>query len=369
MGCPVEATLICSDVVSGRQGLYRAFREIERIDHLVGPNEDQSEIEKINRHAGGSPVRVSPETLALLERATQYTRRFGGLFDVSIGPLMHLWGFNDEETESVHQVPERAKVDSLRRLIGANRLVLSRADTTAFLPEPGMRIDLGGIAKGYAVDQAVTVLRAQGFSDFLINAGGDVYVSGRNQDGTSWRVGIRHPRRKEDLIATLECTDGAVATSGDYERFFEIDGTRYHHIIDPRTGYPATASRSATVLARTAEEADALATALFIRGAGDQSADPSGDLPGGPSGDQLRDQSGDPPGVPSEELSGGQSGDPPGGQSGGQPGDQSRDPSGDGSGDDEIGPTRIERYILVDAQGTVTCDSVLFRSHHLKILD
>lgn len=305
MGCPVEATLICSDVLSGRHALYLAFREMERIDRLVGLEGQQSEIAEINRHAGGIPVRVSTETLALLERAVEYTRRYGGLFDVSIGPLTRLWALNDEWTEGAHQIPERARVDSLLKLVGSDRIVLSRNDTTVFLPDPGMRIDLGGIAKGYAVDRAASVLRAQGLSDFLINAGGDVYVSGRNQDGTPWHVGVKHPRRRTELIATLELTDSAVATSGDYERFFEIDGTRFHHIIDPRTGYPATASRSATVLARTAEEADVLATTLFIRGAGG----------------------------------------------------------------DEFGSMVFEHYILVDTKGAVTCDSALFRSHSLTILD
>ena len=182
---------------------------------------------------------------------------------MTIGPLTALWRFNSDAPATV---PEAATLDSVRSLVGFRNLVLNQRDTTVFFARPGMRIDLGGIAKGYAIDRAVAVLREQGVYDFLLNAGGDLYASGERQPGHPWRVGVKHPRASDALLARLTVHDMAVATSGDYERFGEVEGRRYHHILDPRTGYPAHQSRSVTVVASSAEEADALATYLFILG-------------------------------------------------------------------------------------------------------
>lgn len=211
---------------------------------------------------------VSEETFALLKRAQRYAKDFGGLFDVTIGAVTDLWGFASHEPHR----PPTTSIDAHLLLVDARRMVLSAADTTVYLPERRMRLDLGGIAKGYAIDRAAHILREQGLTDFLLNAGGDVFVSGTNREHAPWRVGIKHPRRPQALLATLELTDYAIATSGDYERCFEVDGRRFHHIIDPRTGFPGNRSQSATVLAPTAELADVLATVLFIRGQRDPTA-------------------------------------------------------------------------------------------------
>ncbi len=145
-------------------------------------------------------------------------------------------------------------------------MIINEKDTTVFLTEKGMSIDLGGIAKGYAIDRGSAVLKKMGITNFILNAGGDIYVSGTKGENTLWKVGIKHPRHSNDFIAEFDLKDYAVATSGDYERFKIINGKRYHHILDPGTGYPGTLSESSTILAPTAEEADATATYVFLLG-------------------------------------------------------------------------------------------------------
>ena len=263
MGTRVEATVLHEDVTVARAALVKAFMEMERVEHLLSRHMPESEVSHINRAAGSAPVKVSAETFALLERSRAYSEQYEGLFDVTIGPVSALWGFSDDRPVTV---PDAAVLDSLRHLVDYHHMLLNDRDTTVFLTRPGMQLDLGGVAKGYAIDRAVAVLRAEGLRNFLVDAGGDLYAAGTKGDGRRWRVGIKHPRRPDDLAATLELQDQAVATSGDYERFVLVDGRRYHHIIDPRTGYPADHYQSVTVLAPTAEAADALATYLFIAG-------------------------------------------------------------------------------------------------------
>ncbi len=263
MGTRVEATVMHSDVNAAQQALVRAFLEMERVEQLLSLHLETSEIARLNREAAATPVRVRAETFGILQRAQAYAARFEGLFDVTIGPVTALWGFNSDAPIAV---PDVALLDSVSRLVNFRKLILNERDTTVFFARPGMRLDLGGIAKGYAIDRAVQVLRNRGVANFLFSVGGDLYASGERYPGEPWRVGVKHPRNAEALLAKLIVRDGAVATSGDYERFAEINGRRYHHIIDPRTGYPAQQSRSITVLAPTAEEADVLATCLFILG-------------------------------------------------------------------------------------------------------
>lgn len=265
MGTTVETTAESSDILQCKKALYLAYREMARVENLLSSHKPGSEISKINRAAGLHPVAVSPETFAIVQRAKAYARQFNGLFDVSIGPLTELWGFNDDDRK-VTSVPPQAKIDACRNLVGYRRIVLDSLNTTVFLTTPGCRLDLGGIAKGYAIDRGASVLKQQGIRNFFINAGGDIYVSGQKDAHTEWRVGIKHPRDPNGLVAWFNLKDFAVATSGDYERFAIINGRRYHHIIDPRTGYPGTLSQSSTALASTAERADVFATYLFLLG-------------------------------------------------------------------------------------------------------
>ena len=264
MGTFVETTARHSDINACRKALFLAYREMERVEGLLSFHNPESDVSRINRQAGIQPVHVRAETFDIIDRAKRHAGDLDGLFDVSIGALSERWGFNhDRETT----LPAPEEIAKLRSLVDFQQIILDPSDTTVFLRSTGMKIDLGGIAKGYAIDRGVTVLKANGIRHFFLNAGGDIHVSGTREAGTPWRVGIRHPRNPDDLIASFDLRDYAVATSGDYERFKVFNGKRYHHILDPRTGYPGTRCQSVTVLARTAEEADVLATYLFLEGA------------------------------------------------------------------------------------------------------
>lgn len=263
MGTQVDLRVQHRSVQQARLACYQAFREMERIENLLSSRLDSSDIARINRHAGRAPVKVTGETLALLQRALAYGEKTNGLFDITIGALTRLWGF-DESSEI--RLPDIDRLTALRRHVNYRKLVLDSRAGTAMLLDSLAQVDLGGIAKGYAIDRAAAVLLENGIKHFLVNAGGDIFASGEKAAGQAWRVGIRHPRQAGALLAKLEMRDGAIATSGDYERFLLINGQRYHHILDPRTGFPAPYAQSVTVIAPTAEEADVWATALFIAG-------------------------------------------------------------------------------------------------------
>jgi thiamine biosynthesis lipoprotein len=263
MGTTVDATARCTDVNYCKEALVSAYKEMERIDHLMSCENDSSEISKINRSAGIGPVKVSQETLGILERSKAYAEKYNGIFDVTIGPLSDLWGFSSDR-EVV--LPQDSIIQKLKKLVNFRDLIINEKDTTAFLNKKGMSIDLGGIAKGYAVDRGSAVLKNNGITNFILNAGGDIYVSGTKGKDEQWKIGIKHPRKTNDIIAAFNLRDYAVATSGDYERFKIINGVRYHHILLPATGYPGTLSESSTIIAPTTEEAVTVAKFIFLIG-------------------------------------------------------------------------------------------------------
>ena len=263
MGTTVETTARSTDVNLCKQAFVAEYREMQRIENLLSCEKDSSEISAINRASGLHPVKVSYETLEMLKRSKAYCQKYNGVFDVTIGPLSNLWGFS-EDKEIV--LPKDKTIKKLDKLVNYKDLEINEKDTTVFLKKKGMSIDLGGIAKGYAIDRGSAVLKKWGITNFILNAGGDIYVSGMKDKETLWKVGIKHPRKTNDLVAEFDLKDYAVATSGDYERFKIIDGVRYHHILDPATGYPGRLSESSTILAPTAEEADATATYVFLLG-------------------------------------------------------------------------------------------------------
>ena len=263
MGTTVETTARSTDINFCKKALLSAYEEMQRVENLLSCEKDSSEISAINRNAGIHPVKVSYETLEVMKRAKTYCKKYYGMFDVTIGPLSDLWGFS-EDKEIV--LPEDNTIKKLIKLVNYNDMIIDENDTTVFLKKKGMSIDLGGIAKGYAIDRGSAVLKEMGITNFILNAGGDIYVSGTKDKETLWKVGIKHPRNTNDLVARFDLKDYAVATSGDYERFKIINGVRYHHILDPATGYPGRLSESSTILAPTAEEADATATYIFLLG-------------------------------------------------------------------------------------------------------
>ena len=253
------------DEAALREKLGKALAEIHRLEGLMTTWREDSEISRINAAAGKAAVAVSAETLAVIDKSVWMSSKSEGVFDITFEAMHGLWKFDQDLTE---KIPPRAKVDAARRLIDWRRIEIDRDARTVKLTKPKMRMSLGGIAKGYAVDAAARVLRAEGLTAFFVQAGGDLFVQGRKPDGSPFRVGVRDPRGRDhnDWFAMLEVVDHAFSTAGDYERSFIRDGKRYHHIIDPRTGFPATACRSVTVWAKDAFTADAIDDAVFILG-------------------------------------------------------------------------------------------------------
>lgn len=263
LGTKVDFIATHASVLECKKAFYAAFQEIVRVGDLLNSRKENSEIARINHNAGRASVHVTYETYAIIQRALRYAESFDGYFDISIGPVVAAWGFDGDREVAI---PDEEMLGKLIGLVDFKSIVLSEQDTTVFLTQPGMLLDLGGIAKGYAIDRAAAVLQEHGVAHFLINAGGDIYASGYKFGEKKWRVGLQHPRQPNELLATFEVSGMAVATSGDYERFKMIDGARYHHIINPKTGFPARLNQSVTVFARSAEEADVWATYLFIVG-------------------------------------------------------------------------------------------------------
>jgi thiamine biosynthesis lipoprotein len=264
MGSEVHLTAWTADERGVLAAFDAAFAEFDRLDALMSVWKEGSEVERLNRAAGQMPVPVGPEMREVLSMARLASEWTEGKFDVTFGVLSGLWKF-DHDLDG--DIPPRADVRTRLPLIDYQKLEVDEAKGSAFLKQKGMRVHLGGIGKGYAVDKAAAILRARGFNDFMIQSGGDLYVAGRRGD-RAWRAGIQDPRGpKGNSFAAMDLTDAAVTTSGDYERFFMKDGHRYHHIIDPDTGEPAQGCRSVTIVARTASLADALDTGIFILGA------------------------------------------------------------------------------------------------------
>ena len=263
MGSEVHLTAWTGDERGALDAFEAAFDEFDRLDALMSVWKEGSEVERLNRAAGEMPVPIGPEMREVLSMARLASEWTEGKFDVTFGVLSGLWKF-DHDLDG--NIPPRADVQARLPLIDYQQLVVDEAKGTAFLKRKGMRVHLGGIGKGYAVDRAAAILRGRGFNDFMIQSGGDLYVAGKRGD-RAWRAGIQDPRGpKGSSFAAMDLSDAAFTTSGDYERFFMKDGRRYHHIIDPDTGEPSQGARSVTIVAKTASLADALDTGIFILG-------------------------------------------------------------------------------------------------------
>ncbi|HUS64489.1 MAG TPA: FAD:protein FMN transferase [Kofleriaceae bacterium] len=264
MGTVVDVTLWTHDGAEASAAADAVFAEFRRIDTLMSNWVDTSDVSRINAAAGsGARVTVSDETLKVVMASQAVARKTGGAFDITVGAYRGLWKF-DQEMDGT--LPAPAEVAARRKLTGWRDVVVDARRKSVRLRRKGMAITLGGIAKGYAVDRGVAILRERGHVDFIVQAGGDLYVSG-TKGGQRWRVGIRDPRgSREATFALTEVENRTFSTSGDYERGFVKDGVRYHHILDPKTGQPARLSRSVTVIAKDALTADAWDTALFVLG-------------------------------------------------------------------------------------------------------
>jgi len=263
MGAEVRVTAWTADEAGAQAATAKVFAEFERLDALLSVWKPDSDVLRINAAAGRTPVPVSAETRDVLQRARQMSDWTEGKFDITFGTLADIWKFDHDQD---NRVPTSAEIAKRRPLVDYRAVVVDEAAGTAFLSRAGARLHLGGIGKGYAVDRAVAILRASGLHDFMVQAGGDLFVAGAPGDGP-WRLGIQDPRgAPNESFATIELRDRTFSTSGDYERYFIQDGQRYHHILDPATGEPARACVSVTVVATTATVADGLSKGVFILG-------------------------------------------------------------------------------------------------------
>ena len=238
-----DLQLDAADPARAKRAAAAAIADVERIEAKYSRYRDDSLTTRINRAAGGAPVAIDAETAALLAYAERCHAQSGGLFDLTSGVLRRAWDFRRQPPE----LPAEKVLAGALALVGWAEVEWS--ERAIRLPRAGMEIDFGGIGKEYAADRMATILIEHRIAHGLVNLGGDVRAIGSQPNGAPWRVGIKHPREGERTIASVELVDGAVATSGDYERFFEIGGRRYCHILDPRSGMPVTHWQSVSVVA------------------------------------------------------------------------------------------------------------------------
>jgi len=260
MGTVIEITLQTDDEEGAKKATLQAFQEIKRIEQLMSPWIGTSDVSHLNRSAGKDWVKVSPETFDVIQRSQKISGLSEGAFDITIAPLTQLW----RKARERGVPPPSEEVKKFLGLVNF-RNISTRSGGKVFLKKKGMAIDLGGIAKGYAVDRAFEILTSLGYKNLIVNAGGDLRTGGL-KNNAPWSIGIQHPRSAEKVMATISVSDSAVATSGDYEKFFFHEGKRYHHILNPKTGFPADGCQSVTILSKNGMTADGLATAVFVLG-------------------------------------------------------------------------------------------------------
>ena len=243
----------------------KTFEEMERLEAMLHRKTEGSDVWIINKNAGISAVSVNKITFELIQKGIKYGEVTKGAFDITIAPLMDLWGFGEEESI----VPSQSQIEEMLQLVNYERIVLDESALEVFLEDKDMALDLGGIAKGFIVDRGMEVLMENGIDKAFLNAGGDIRLKGGKPGDEPWVVGIKNPRDEEGLqplTGKISLFDSAVVTSGDYQRYFEESGRRYHHIIDTADGYPSDKLLSVTVIHNDALDADVLSTAIFVMG-------------------------------------------------------------------------------------------------------
>lgn len=292
MGTVVEITLVGKDEAKLNAAAEAAFAEIQRLEALMSHYREDSDVARINNAAGKEAVAVSKETFEVIEVSLNASRLTNGAFDVTMGVLVKAWRFtplegiaskSDEYINRTDQKsqgpltgftkddkgeltpPSAEEVKKLLPLVDYRQIMIDKQNNTVKLAKQGMRINLGGVAKGYIVGKAVEVLKKNGITRGMVHAGGDMIVF-TEPDSPPWLIGIQDPRNKDNIVGTIKVSNTAIATSGDYERFFIKDGKRYHHIINPSTGFPANKSMAVTIVTKDPALADALSTGIFVMG-------------------------------------------------------------------------------------------------------
>ena len=259
MGTSILAEVWSSDADQAQQGIAAVMQEMHRIDDLMSPYKEDSELSLVNREAADHPVKISRELFNLIERSLYFSRISHGAFDITFSSVGYMYDYREGIA------PTDAEIKQALPGINYRHLILDRKASTIRFARKGTRIDLGGIAKGFAVDNCIAILSKMGFHQALVTAGGDSRILG-DKNGKPWMTGIRDPRKKGESVVVIPLSDAAISTSGDYERYFMRDGVRYHHILNPKTGKAVHDTRSATVIGPDATTTDALSTTLFVLG-------------------------------------------------------------------------------------------------------
>lgn len=259
MGTRIAVELWAKTPAEGDAAIDAVMQEMQRVDILMSHYKPESQLSRINARGGAGPVKVDRELFDLIALSLEYSRLTDGAFDITYASVGYLYDYRK------HVRPDEAQIEAHLAAVDWRSLELDPAQSTVRFARPGMRIDLGGFAKGYAVDRSIALLEARGIEHASVSAGGDTRILG-DRFGRPWIVGIRHPDDPDRVILRIPLEDAALSTSGDYERYFDADGVRYHHIIDPRTGHSASKVRSATIIAATATETDGLSKTAFVLG-------------------------------------------------------------------------------------------------------
>ncbi len=260
MGTRVYVELWADDPVKGDEAMEAVMTEMRRIDDLMSHYKPESQLSQINQRANSEPVQVDKELFDLIKLSTYYSQITDGAFDITYASVGYLYDYRK------HIHPTETQIQAALPAVNWRNMLLDEAHHTVRFEHPGMRIDLGGIGKGYAVDRCTEILKARGIEHAIVTAGGDSRLIGDHM-GRPWVIAIQHPDNPQKVVTRIPVSDTAVSTSGDYERYFDENGVRYHHIIDPRTGHSASMVRSATILAPTATQTDGMSKTAFVLGA------------------------------------------------------------------------------------------------------
>lgn len=262
MGSRFDITLVASDSLTAENNIDSVIAEISRIEFLISDWKPASQVSMVNRNAGIAPVKVDREVLELAERAIHISEITDGAFDISFAAMEKIWKFDGSMTT----MPAEEAVKKAVAKVGYKNIEINREQSTLFLRLPGMKIGFGALGEGYAADKCRAMMLAKGIKAGIVNGSGDMSVWGKQPDGSSWTIGITDPFNMGELYAVMPLHTGAVTTSGSYEKYAEINGVRYSHIINPATGYPATGLCSVTVFGPSAEMANAFSTSIMVMG-------------------------------------------------------------------------------------------------------
>ncbi len=263
MGVSFSFTALSDNEEKANKAIQKGYDEVVRIEKLISSWDQDSQTSAINRNAGIAPVKVDIELIELIERSMKISQITSGHFDITFASVDNIWQFGENKT---NKLPTKEQIEASVSKIGYENIEIDKENQTVFLKLEDMKIGFGAIGKGYAANRAKAVMKKNEIENGVVNAGGDLINWGNDKDGEPWTIGITDPKNKEQVITWLNVSDISVVTSGNYEKFVEIDGKRYSHIINPKTGMPVEQLSSVTVLSVDAEFADAMATSVFVLG-------------------------------------------------------------------------------------------------------